>query len=257
MTRLRGGPFVTGLGLWAPGFRDLAAWRSGDRTDTAPPTGGLPAREQRRATMLGRMAGEVLLQACAEARVAPAAVGMVLGTVGGEFAVTFEALEMTTADPPTSSPLRFRNTVHNAALGALGIAHGNVGYASALSADAERVVAMSLIEGIAWLSDHGGHVAVLIAEDAWPDRDHLPLATAIVLSEAPAVGAAVRGRLTELGRGRVSVPASDAGAWASCPIAGVLPVIEALDAGVAASVVLSTPRADGTAWTARLAPVPR
>lgn len=249
--------FVTGLGLWTPWHADLAAWRTGGRAPepSAPRGLGLPPGVARRATPLARLAADVLHQATTEAAVPASQVAMVLGTVAGELGTTFDTLALTTAEPPSSSPLRFRNAVHNAALGHLAIAHGNTGYASALSADAERVVAMSLLEGLGWLQEAGGHVAVLVVEEAWPGHDHPPLGAAVLLSEAPASGACVHGRLGDVCRAVPDLPAgAHDEALAASPVRGVLDLLGALTGQAQGRVRLSAPREDRTAWTALFRP---
>lgn len=252
--------FVTGLGVWTPWHEGVDAWlaQEGEGEARTARGTGLPPGVARRATPLARLAAEVLTQACGQAAVPESRVALVLGTVAGELVTTFETLALTTADPPTSSPLRFRNAVHNAALGHIAIAHGNTGYASALSADAERVVAMSILEALGWLQEAGGHVVVLLAEDAWPGRTHPPAAAALVLSDAPATGARVWGRLGDLSRGlpdRLPEPPVDA-RLADSPIRGALELVGALGRRVPGRLALSARRPDRTAWTARFRPGP-
>lgn len=187
---------LLGTGLWAPGFAGVEAALAGrvDPSVVAPASGLLPPATARRATFLARVAADVVAQGLVGTGVDPASVGLVLGTVGGELATTFEGLDLLDRSPPEASPLRFRNSVHNAALGHLSIALGATGYASALAADPDRVVAMSLLEGALRVLAAGEVVAVVVADERWPTDDFDPLGVGFLLG--PVGHPASRGELS-------------------------------------------------------------
>lgn len=221
---------VTGLGWWSPGFADAAAWTAGlpDPAVTGPRE-LIPPAARRRATWLSRVAADVLDQALATSGRGPADVALVFGSSGGELEQTFANLDLLAAQPPSSSPLRFGNSVHNAALGHLSIPAGNRHFASALSANPDQLLPLVLLEAVAWVMTAGEPVAVLWAEEAWPgSADMRPFAAALVLEpgEGPAIG-----RLGLPTRGGDAAP-RDVGALLCC-LAGPGPL--ALGSGWAAS----------------------
>ncbi|MCB9680130.1 MAG: beta-ketoacyl synthase chain length factor [Alphaproteobacteria bacterium] len=244
---------VCGLGLWTPGFASLAAWRAGaeDPSVTEPVGALMPKATLRRATALTRMAADALAQALHGTGIASDRTALVLGTVGGELDTTFACLALTHEVPPASSPLRFRNSVHNAALGHVSIATGNRGYGSALSASADRIVAMSLLEGWLWAATQGGHVAVLVVDETWPTDRFDPVAGAVLLSAEPPPEAHVLGWLGAPGR---ELPTCQAPPWqrpslAGNPSAGIVDLLTLLADGAPGVLPLS-PATDGQApWS--------
>lgn len=199
---------VCGVGVWAPGVRDVDALLSGaeDPEVTKPGAALLPRASRRRSTLLARAATDALEGALAGTGIPGSDVGLVLGTVAGELGTTFECLPYTIEDPATSSPTRFRNSVHNAALGHIGIALENRGYASAVTAKPDRLVPMSLLEGLAWLHEAGGHCAVIMVDAGWESAPHVPVATAVMLSTEPPEPNAVLGWLGAFDRDEAPSP---------------------------------------------------
>lgn len=183
---------VTGLGWCSPGFADAAAWAAG----VADPVVTYPRElithpARRRMTWLSLMAADVLDQALASSGCSPADVALVFGSSGGELEQTFANLDLLGAQPPSSSPLRFGNSVHNAALGHLSIRARNRHFASALAAPPDQLLPLVLLEAVAWVMTAGEPVAVLWAEEAWPGAPEMAaFAAALVLEpgEGPAIG---------------------------------------------------------------------
>lgn len=175
---------VLGLGWTSPGFPDWRAWAAGEAGSSPYPREVLPVAHRRRATLLARLAADVLDQALGPAGWSD--LPIVFGSVGGELDQTFQNLDLLLQTPPSSSPLRFGNSVHNAALGQLSIPAANTRFASAIAASPDSVVAMVLLEALAWQAAHGGRVAAVWAEEPWPGLDFPPLAAAVVLGDGPA-----------------------------------------------------------------------
>lgn len=196
--------WLAGVGLWSPAHPDVASWRAQEPREGRPDDSLLNAAQRRRATLLARMASDALLEACAPAAVPPAGVALVLGTVGGELAATFDNLELLVEDPPSASPMRFRNTVHSAPLGYMGISTGHTGFASAVCAPDEQVVAMTWLEGWSHLAVHGEAVAVMLADERWPGTTTPELAVAFLLVLAPIPGVLGKVGPPRRGVGRLS-----------------------------------------------------
>jgi hypothetical protein len=113
-----------------------------------------------------RVALEVAAQAIADADVPADTTPTVFGSDLGEIQTAVSLVQSVTAAEPVS-PLRFKNSVHNAASGNLSIALGNRAFSTALSAGADTP-AMCLLEAWAWLDAEGGDIAVVLAEEAVP-----------------------------------------------------------------------------------------
>lgn len=219
---------LSGVGLWLPGFASVDAWRAGtaDPEVTAPTGELLGRRAARRATPIALMVADALGEACAQAGVPAGDAGLVLATVGGELATTFECLELGLEDPPASSPLRFRNSVHNAALGHVGIALGATGYASAIAGAPEQLAAMAWLEALAWVAAEGTPCAAVLVDEAWPGADHGPGAVAFLFTpDGPGLGA-----VTAIAPGAVPTPALE-DALATSPIRTGLAALAALTVG--------------------------
>ena len=217
--------WVAGLGLWAPGFASAAAWASGapDAAVTEPAAALLPARLGRRASLLTRMAAEVLQQAGG----APSAqVPAVYATAYGETQNMAAILDSLCTDG-TCSPARFHHSVHNTAGGLLSIATSNRAFSTTVCAGPDTA-AMALLEAFGLLQQRGGEVFAVIAEEAPPvpfaQGEFAPAAAALRLSLAELPGAQ-QIRLVQATSGtRLETPP----AFANNPIAVSLALVEAL-----------------------------
>lgn len=230
---------LLGAGLWAPGFANRATWCSGDRdpTVTSPAARLIPAAHQRRATLLARMTAAALEEALATTSLSASEVALILGSAGGELAHTFANLGLMGQDPPSSSPLRFGNSVHNAALGHLSLATGNHLYASALAIAPPFLVAGALLEAIGQVVDAGAPVALLLADETWPGEYFAPMAAAFVLApDAP--GPAVRLHLADR-PGTHQAPCPDP-AVRNNPCGAALDLLHASQLGQDADVALGS-----------------
>jgi len=161
--------YLTGVSLWSPGYRDLAAFVAGveDPTviDCAAPW--VPARLGRGSSRLTRMLGEVAARACEGAAVDPKTVATLYASSYGEIETMVVLLQAIFEGDGQLSPMRFKNSVHNAAGGLGSIGTGNQAFSTALAA-AERSLEAGLLEAMALLSERGGEAVVAVADDRLP-----------------------------------------------------------------------------------------
>ncbi|MCC6876508.1 MAG: beta-ketoacyl synthase chain length factor [Sandaracinaceae bacterium] len=243
---------VLGLGLWTPGFAGVTAWREG-RPDPAidkPACRLIDARLKRGTSLFANMLGEVVEQAATDAGLDVAKVPTVYGSRLGEIETMAVLLRMLFEEDGKLSPVRFKNSVHNAASGLVSIATQNTAFTTAIAAG-ERSFEASLLEAWALLEREGGHAIVAVADDRPPVPlrelgDHGALAIAIALGTESAPRA--RARLSGL-RQRVALPVSArvpdelAGNCASAALALVAAVVE----GRAGTVPIALPGRPGGA----------
>lgn len=186
---------LRGLGVWTPGFPDVAAWSQrhvfGARPDAeAPRAELLPPMLRRRTSLLTRMAAEVADQAIKAAGLDAREVPVIYGSVFGEIRTTVDILAGMLDPAAPMSPTRFHNSVHNTAAGYVSIAtHNRLGNA-ALTAGA-ATVAMGLLECVGIAAQTGAPVLLVIAEEGLPEplaagRIYGPLAAAFALGLSPA-----------------------------------------------------------------------
>ena len=241
--------FIAGLGLWAPGYANAAAWAQArpDAAVTDPPAAILPARLGRRSSTLTRIAAEVLLQAGANAALGE--IATVYATAYGETQTMGAILESISTEG-SCSPARFHNSVHNTAAGLLSIATVNRSFSTTLSAGTETV-AMALLESLAILQQRGGEVIAVFADEAPPApfgrEGFAPAGAALRLSACPLPGAAQ----VWLRRASSEVSFEMRPAFASNPIAPALALVEGLHRGRGGVFALST---GNGCWTLDAAP---
>ncbi len=197
--------YVTGLGLWSPGFPDVATWREGRAIDGAdkPPCKLVDVRLKRGSSRFANMLGEVVEQACAAGGLDVRTVPTFYGSSLGEIETMVVLLRMLHDEEGKLSPNRFKNSVHNAASGLLSIATANTAFSTAIAAG-ERSFEATLIETWAYLNVEGGAAVLAVGDDRPPeplDRlgDHGALAIGLALSVERPEGSCVA--LTSLRRG--------------------------------------------------------
>jgi 3-oxoacyl-(acyl-carrier-protein) synthase len=249
-----GAASVTGVGLWAPGYRDLAAWLRGtpDPAVTTAPAELIPAALRRRASALSRMVAEAARAAAAEAGADLSRASMVLGSGYGEIVAAVEMIGSFREAEGMPSPTKFHNSVHNAPLAYLSMATGNQGLATAIAA-ADATTATALQEAMAVLAERGGEVLVVLADEAVPAPLTPPApwaagAVALVLTDATRPTA--RARLGLPRRGTAPPIAMPPG-FAAHPCAGGFALAAALASGRSGPVPLG-PATDG--WIVDLEP---
>lgn len=250
-----GAAFVTGAAVWAPGYRDLAAWLRGtpDPAVTTAPAELIPAALRRRASALSRMVAEAARAAAAEGGAELSRASMVLGSGYGELVAAAEMIASFREAEGMPSPTKFHNSVHNAPVAYVSMATGNQGLATAIAAG-DATAGMALQEAMGVLAERGGDVLVVLADEAVPQPlaprvPWAPGAVALVLSGAPRPGA--RARLGSPHRGTAPAIALPAG-FAAHPCAGGFALAAALASGRSGPVPLG-PAEDG--WIVDLEPV--
>ena len=206
---------IEGVGFWATG---LPSWESakafvanGTLAPDAParPSPQLLApNERRRAPESVAVALQVALAACQAAGRDPSTLPSVFASTHGDLAVTNYMCATLASDPRAVSPIKFHNSVHNAASGYWTIGVGAMKAATALSAY-ETSFAQGLVEAISLLAA-GDDAVLLVAYDThatgalaemW--RSDGLLGAALVLSRTP-MREAIRLRATAATGGAVA-----------------------------------------------------
>lgn len=231
--------WLTGIAIWSPGYASARAFAAGlaDPSVTDCDNPWVPSRLGRGSSRLTRMLGEVAARACAHAGADPKFVATVYGSGYGEIETMLALLETIFAGDGQLSPMRFKNSVHNAASGLCAIGTGNTGFSTAIAAG-DRSFEASMIEALLLLGERGGEVVVSVADDALPEPlarqcARQPLAVGLCLSsERPGSGAIAS--LGDLRRREEAVPLRTSfvdrrldPALATNPAAHALPLLEA------------------------------
>lgn len=193
--------YVTGLGLWTPGYGDPAAWCRGepDPEQVAPEAALLAGPMRRRASPISRAAIEALGQAAREAGCDLATLPSVWATAHGEHENAVAILTMMQRAEGKLSPTRFHNSVYNTASGYASIASANHAPSTTL-AGGRDLAATALLEALCQLEAGVDEVAlVLFDEPLLPPFDPrgalAPLALAFCLSSRPRGALAVLSNL--------------------------------------------------------------
>lgn len=250
---------VLGRGFFSPGYPTLAAYRSGQADERAarPAVDFVPSRNKRGCSILTLAAAEVAHQACQDAQVSAAEPALVFGSCHGEMEIAVAQMEMFQEDKGLLSPARFKNSVHNTGAGMFSIAVENRGYATAIAAGHDTV-ALSLLEAMLLLRhDRYEYAVVALADERLPApltsfSGHEALGVALLLARDAHPTRGTLGTLglpTRLDVERATAPSSPFAQderFGQNPIAPLLHVIDALEAGRAQSVALSLP--GGEPW---------
>lgn len=161
--------YVTGVSLWAPGFASLPAFMQGahDPSVADAPCAWVPSRLLRGSSRLTRMFGEAAAQACVAAGRDPKEVATIYTSSYGEIETMVLLLDVIFRGDGQLSPMRFKNSVHNAASGLGSIGQSNTAFSTALAAG-PRSVEAGVLEALALANERGGDVVVSAADDAIP-----------------------------------------------------------------------------------------
>lgn len=158
---------IEGIGFWASGLPSWTAARALVADGTLPQEAPrrpapqlLAPNERRRAPESVAVALEVALAACQDAGRDPKHLPSVFASTHGDLAITDYMCATLAADPAELSPIRFHNSVHNAAAGYWTIGNGCRAASTAISAF-DASFAQGLVEALAQLAD--GAEAVLLA----------------------------------------------------------------------------------------------
>jgi hypothetical protein len=162
---------IEGLGFWAPGVPSwdaaLAYVRNGTLPEGAPSRPSpqlLPPNERRRAPDSVAVALDVALAACTAAQRDPKALPSVFASMHGDLAITDYMCTTLATQPDAVSPIRFHNSVHNAAAGYWTIGAGAMAPATSISAF-DATFAQGLVEACTQLAT-GAEAVLLVGYDS-------------------------------------------------------------------------------------------
>ncbi|MEO8671428.1 MAG: beta-ketoacyl synthase chain length factor [Tahibacter sp.] len=234
---------VEGIGIWGPGLTGWSASRDAlrgtaevDDTPTAKPAPPLlPVAERRRAPDTVLFAAQAAAEACAMSGRDPASLPCIFASMQGDVAITDTMCATLAQAPLELSPIKFHNSVHNAAVGYWTIATGCHAASTAVSAWTDSAGA-GLLEAAVQALD-GDCAVLLVIYDSMsvgPLRGPVPhdigFASAFVLAPPARSKATLQLRLQ-------TAPAQAAttarNAWAQAMLqrnasARVLPLLEAI-----------------------------
>jgi hypothetical protein len=160
---------IEGIGLWAPGlpsWDSFLAWREGGAGEAAPARPAptlLPANERRRAPDTVLVALQAAQAACTAAGREPATLPSVFASTYGDLGISDHLCQTLVSAPTEVSPIRFHNSVHNAAAGYWTIGTGAMAPATAISAG-PATFAMGLLDALVQLQA-GAEAVLLVAYD--------------------------------------------------------------------------------------------
>lgn len=156
---------------------------------------------------------------------------LVFGSAWGEVTTSLALLEMRHGPDGLLSPVRFKNSVHNAGSGFVSIATSNREPSTAI-ASGHDTLAMCLLEAMGWLGERDVPVIVAVAEETPPPLlaprlVYPPFAAALVLVRASTAGRSL-GTLGVVRRVPAARPSPLPTTHLACPAARVLPLLSAL-----------------------------
>ncbi|QBR03322.1 beta-ketoacyl synthase chain length factor [Paraburkholderia pallida] len=251
---------IESIGLIGPGLADWpraaevlagrAPWTHA-RTEL-PPAAGLPSAERRRAAPVVKTALAVGHEAVAASGRDGATLATVFAASGGDGQNCHAICEMLAGDDRQISPTRFHNSVHNAAAGYWSIAARSRATSNVLCAH-DGSFAAGLLESLCQIVVDGVPSLLIAYETDYPEPLHTvrPIADAfgVALVLAPASDddadaqvpanalACIEVKLTDAPVTTLASPELEA-LRAENPAARGLPLLEAIAAGRAASVVI-------------------
>jgi len=242
--------YLQGIGLLGPG---LPSWSGSQATlrgevphrfelCVLPPPARLPPAERRRAGAVVRLAMAVADEAIAMADVDPQTLATVFTSSGGEGANCHSLCETLASPNPLISPIRFTNSVHNAASGYWHIAVGSRHSSTSLCAY-DGSFGAGLLEAATLMLDHPEPLLLVAYDLPYPEPLHtarpLPdnLGLALVLTPQPTPRSFAELRVAPL-PARLAPPATachDASLdtlRTGMPAGAALPLLQALARGL-------------------------
>lgn len=240
--------YVTGFALWAKGFPSFAHFVEGNFVEAQdePACSWVPSRLLRGSSRLTRMFGEVAAHAAQHASADPKTIATIYTSSYGEIETMVQLLDVIFRGDGQLSPMRFKNSVHNAASGLGSIGQGNMAFSTALAAG-PRSFEAGMLEALALLEERGGDAVVSCADDAIP----MPLG-ALDAREALAVGIALstdrmhaRMQLTQVAQVEPADLSEEAfgqplrAGWLANPAVQALPLLEHLHQSRGGQIVLA------------------
>jgi len=235
---------VNGIGLWSPGFADLASFRAGepDESVSMPKCALAAARAKRGTSRIARMLGEVFQQAGEDAGVDLSQVPTVYASAWGEIDIMIKLLDQIAEGDAGLSPIRFKHSVHNSASGMVSIATENRGFSTALAAG-RRTFEQGVLEALTLLRTTNSESVILaVAEDQLPmplDRYGKYEALAVGLCFGKVARDGAHGSVTFPARADEPTRAALPEAYAANPTAHALPLLDALRSGGVTKLALS------------------
>jgi beta-ketoacyl synthase-like protein len=258
--------YVDGVGFLGPGVGDwpaaarilsgAAAWA--DAPTVLPLPQCLPSTERRRTGPLVRLTLAVGLEATARAGADPATLPAIFTSSGGDGENCHEICQALAAPARQLSPIRFHNSVHNAAAGYWGIATGSTAASNALCAY-DGSFGAGLLEALCQLAVEHTRVLLIAYDASYPEPIHsvrpIPGALGVALVLAPERSAQSLARLEAASSaeppGRMAEPALEA-LRASIPAARSLPLLAQLARQAPGRVVIEY--LDGVRLAVRVSP---
>jgi hypothetical protein len=226
--------YVQGIGLLGPG---LEGWTGAmahldgrsvyvPRATVLPVPDGLPPAERRRVGGVVKLALAVGLQASSRASADPATMPAVFASSGGDGYNCHEICQALSLDERQISPIRFHNSVHNAAAGYWSIATGSRAAANAVCAF-DASFGAGLLEAVTQAAVDQTRVLLVAYDAPYPpplfSKRPIPDAFGVAFALSPEPDEAPLARLTirfaadtqadrmsnpELERLRASIPAA-------------------------------------------------
>ncbi|MCB1906686.1 MAG: beta-ketoacyl synthase chain length factor [Rhodocyclaceae bacterium] len=212
--RLRLTAWIDGVSVFAPGLTGWPAARAAlagaGFTATAteiPKLALLPPAERRRVGTIVRLALATGLAACESAAVDPAELPTVFASSGGDGSNCHAICETLASDDRLISPIRFHNSVNNAASGYWGIATGAMAPSAIVSAY-DGSFAAGLLEAMVQLAtpaETAGRILLVAYDVPYPQ----PLHAARPISDACGIGLVLHDRDCGRGGARITVECGD------------------------------------------------
>lgn len=243
---------VSGIGVIGPGAEDWSAMRARLLSERGEALGstripnpeGLPPAERRRVGKVVKLAMAAGLAACRDAGIEPSVPATVFASSGGDGENCHAICELLAGEDRLISPIRFHNSVNNAASGYWGIATGARSGSSVISAF-DGSLAAGLLEAFALVATEDLPVLLVTYDHPYPSplAESRPLGAAFavgLLLQPVAAGSGPRLRLLGLADApadRLSDPMLEA-LRQSVPAARALPLLSALARAGEARVAL-------------------
>ena len=165
---------VAGVGVWGPGFSNLAEFKSfalsGDSLpaeDIAPRPQRIPSRERRRSPLMVKLAVEVADQACHMASIDPVHAQSVFSSGIGDADITDYMCRILAGPDKLLSPTKFHNSVHNAAAGYWSISTNSMKPATFVSS-MHNSFSLALVEAMVQVTSDNSPVLLVVSDLAMP-----------------------------------------------------------------------------------------
>lgn len=246
---MSGTVYVEGLAFWSgrlPGWNVARAVLRGEAEAPATPVkrpspAVLAPTERRRAPDTVAIALEVAAAACASAGREPRELPSVFASTHGDLAISDYMCSTLAATPTMISPIRFHNSVHNAAAGYWTIGTGCTAAYTAVSAF-EHTFGMALIDAIAQATADDTPVLVV----AYDIEAQGPLATVVESRTAMGFALVVAPRASEHARFALDWSVVETRSRATSHTTGAAtptPVVDSLADPLAATLLAGSPLA--------------